>query len=418
MPAKRVLILCDPFAPPLYSPRIMSLCGNIGRYGWEAVIVTERLPYVDYSTSVCRMVQVPYIKSHGWLSRVEWVAKKVADILFGSKERWFVRQVEKCVKVSSFDLIFCSTCMTFPLGAAGRLSRRYGLPLVADLRDIIEQYGTTGYMAHSLPRMLGLGEAIAHLYERINIRSRDKVLHCADALISVSPWHRDFLKRVNQNTWLIYNGYDEELFVPRDVVSERFEIVYTGRITDIGFRNPTMLLEALHSLIEDEAIDPSELRIGWYIEEKMYDEIARMSSTYGLGGCTDINGFISRDGVPDLLRRASVVLLLAGETKENGPRGIMTTKFFEALGVEKPILCVRNDGGCLAAVIRETNAGMAATCVDDVRRFILEKYEEWKRAGFTRQHVVPEAKAKFTRQYQARQFVEVFDGCMAQKVVK
>ena len=124
MPAKRVLILCDPFAPPLYSPRIMSLCGNIGRYGWEAVIVTERLPYVDYSTSVCRMVQVPYIKSHGWLSRVEWVAKKVADILFGSKERWFVRQVEKCVKVSSFDLIFCSTCMTFPLGAAGRLSRR------------------------------------------------------------------------------------------------------------------------------------------------------------------------------------------------------------------------------------------------------------------------------------------------------
>ena len=85
------------------------------------------------------------------------------------------------------------------------------------------------------------------------------------------------------------------------------------------------------------------------INEKMYDEIARMSSTYGLGGCTDINGFISRDGVPDLLHRASVVLLLAGETKENGPHGIMTTKFFEALGVEKPILCVRNDGGCLAA---------------------------------------------------------------------
>ena len=66
--------------------------------------------------------------------------------------------------------------------------------------------------------------------------------------------------------------------------------------------------------------------------------------------------------------------------------------------------------------MRETNAGMAATCVDDVRRFILEKYEEWKRAGFTRQHVVPEEKTKFTRQYQARQFVEVFDGCMKHDV--
>ena len=159
--------MCDPFAPPLYSPRIMCMCGNIGRYGWTPVIVTERLPHVSFSTSVCRMVQLPYIRSRGVLSQVEWGVKTLLDILFGYKERWFVRRVVRSVDIREFDLIFCSTCMTFPLGAARRLSRRYGVPLVADLRDIIEQYGTTGYMAHRLPRMFGLGEYIAGLYERM-----------------------------------------------------------------------------------------------------------------------------------------------------------------------------------------------------------------------------------------------------------
>ncbi len=389
------------------------MCGNIGRYGWTPVIVTERLPHVSFSTSVCRMVQLPYIRSRGVLSQVEWGVKTLLDILFGYKERWFVRRVVRSVDIREFDLIFCSTCMTFPLGAARRLSRRYGVPLVADLRDIIEQYGTTGYMAHRLPRMFGLGEYIAGLYERMNIRRRDRVLRTASAVISVSPWHRDFLKSVNGNSHLIYNGYDEKTYIPQDTVSGKFEIVYTGRIIDIEFRDPTMLFEALAQLVRDGAISEDDLQVSWYIEDKMHGRIERMSAEAGMAGCTRVNSFVSRDRMPGILHRASVVLLLTGETKDKGPHGIMTTKFFEALGVEKPILCVRSDGECLASVMHATNAGMAATSVDDVKRFLTEKYAEWKRAGFTRQNVVPEEKAKFSRLYQARQFAEVFDRCAA-----
>ena len=86
----------------------------------------------------------------------------------------------------------------------------------------------------------------------------------------------------------------------------------------------------------------------------------------------------------------------------------MTTKFFEALGVEKPVLCVPSDEECLAQVIKETNAGLAATSTEQIKTFILEKYAEWKQNGYTRQKVNKEIKQQFTRQYQAKQFEQIF----------
>jgi hypothetical protein len=85
----------------------------------------------------------------------------------------------------------------------------------------------------------------------------------------------------------------------------------------------------------------------------------------------------------------------------------MTTKFFEALGVEKPILCVRSDEECLAQVIKETESGLAATCVDEVKKFILHYYDQWQKQGYT--HVNIKNKEQFSRQKQALQFEDIFN---------
>ena len=85
---------------------------------------------------------------------------------------------------------------------------------------------------------------------------------------------------------------------------------------------------------------------------------------------------------------------------------------FEALGVEKPVLCVRSDEECLAQVIRETNAGIAATTAEEVKAFILDKYSEWQQNGFTRQAVNQAQKQLFTRQYQAGQFEALLTSLM------
>ena len=67
----------------------------------------------------------------------------------------------------------------------------------------------------------------------------------------------------------------------------------------------------------------------------------------------------------------------------------------------KPILCVPSDYGSLAELIQYTNAGLAGTDVTEVMNFILDKYHEWQKNGFTRQ---PVKNAKiFTRQFQSEQ---------------
>ena len=98
------------------------------------------------------------------------------------------------------------------------------------------------------------------------------------------------------------------------------------------------------------------------------------------------------------------MLVASQKSGPQGPHGIMTTKFFEALGVEKPVLCVPSDEECLAQVIQQTNAGLAATNIEEVKRFILDAYAAWKKNGFTRQAVEPTQKRLFSRQYQAQQF--------------
>jgi hypothetical protein len=107
------------------------------------------------------------------------------------------------------------------------------------------------------------------------------------------------------------------------------------------------------------------------------------------------------------MHSSSILLVLTTLSTPSGTHGIMGTKFFENIGVEKPVLCVRSDEECLAQVISETHAGLAATEVEQVKAFVMEKYQEWKKNGFTRQ--TARNKEMFTRQRQAEQFKEVFE---------
>ena len=88
----------------------------------------------------------------------------------------------------------------------------------------------------------------------------------------------------------------------------------------------------------------------------------------------------------------------------------MGTKFYEILGIEKPCLCLLSDEECLADAIEKTNAGLAVKNVDEVKAFVLEKYQEWQKKGYTRQAVVN--KEQFTRQQAAKEFEKLFLECI------
>jgi hypothetical protein len=135
--------------------------------------------------------------------------------------------------------------------------------------------------------------------------------------------------------------------------------------------------------------------------------LRELVQAYAISEVVDVQGYIPRAQIVDVMHASSILLVLTTKSIAEGTHGIMGTKFFENMGVEKPVLCVRSDEECLAQVITDTQAGLAATEVEQVKAFVMEKYQEWQQNGYTRQRA--KNKEWFTRQHQAEQFVEMFE---------
>lgn len=407
---KRILILCDAFDAPAYAPRVRYLCENLVKMGWKPFLFTEKLVNVDYQITCCPNVQIPYLVHKGWLGKIEWMLKVLLDDVFDSRSRFFYKHLKPILEKNAFDVVLASTSFLFPLPVAQKLVLHYNIPLVVDVRDIVEQWEKDTYYGGSVS-FLGkkIQKILLNFHVRQTVGKRNRCLGIANEVTTISPWHVNFLSKYNSSVSLIYNGYDENQFFFSTKCVETFDIVYTGRMYDIQLRNPLLLLEAIEQLDKEHLITSENFKVKFFVDDESHDIIYRLFSERAIESYLMLSRYISTVEIPQLLQSASIVLVLSNKTTEKGPFGIMTTKFFEALGVEKPILCVCSDESCLAEAIREANAGLAATNVEEVKAFILEKYEEWKRNGYTRQQVNAEKKQLFSRQYQAKQFVQIFE---------
>lgn len=395
---KRILILCEAIAPPAFSPRVLTLAQYLQDQGWQCTILTEECEQQAFDTDICPIHQMPAY--HHLL----------ADKLCYGKDKALYRYAVQQLDMQSYDLIFCSSYYYFPLLAAQQLAKRYHLPLVVDLRDIAEQWGKESYFTCRLTPWKGLDYCIGKLYEYKQLRMRNRVLRYANAVTSVSPWHQQLLAHYNTNTHLIFNGYDEQLFVPKDVKSEVFQIAYLGKLYSTKLRDPRLLFAALQELLAEGKIAAKELRVLFHVDEKGKEQLLELAEEYQISPVVDIQGYIPRTEIVEVMHQSSILLVLTTQSIAEGTHGIMGTKFFENMGVEKPVLCVRSDEECLAQVISQTQAGLAATQVEEVKTFVMEKYQEWKQNGFTRQ--TARNKELFTRQRQAEQFKELFIKCI------
>jgi hypothetical protein len=392
---KRLLILTDAL-PPSFAPRMSYLINQLSNKGYEVTAFAIQQPQTNCNLPTGNAAVHNLVYKQRFL-------QLVGEVLFNYKNKWFYKAISKAIKGQNFDTVLCSTYETFPLPAALKIAKKLNVPLIADLRDITEQFGNN-YFKNRHPKAPWLGKWFAD----IKIRQRNKVLKQAQAVTSVSPWHRDFLKKWNSQVHLIYNGYDKELFYPQLKNNTYFDIVYTGRIIDTQQRNPTLLFAALQELMEQKQICPCFVRMLWYTDEE--SKAAILDAIQPYPQLTTLMRFcqiIPAKEVPQLLWDSSVVLVLSNKACKNGPQGIMTTKFFEALGVEKPVLCVRSDEACLANTIAQTNAGLAATNVEEVKAFLLDTYAQWKQNGYTHQAVNPAMKERFSRQAMVQQFEEI-----------
>jgi len=177
-----------------------------------------------------------------------------------------------------------------------------------------------------------------------------------------------------------------------------------------ALRDPSLLFEAVANLFAATKIEPETFRIQFYTDNESKNMISAMAEEYDVARFIDYFGYVSNHVIPGILNESSVLLLLTNKSDATKtPQGIMTTKVFEYLAVEKPVLCVRSDEGCLEATLQETQSGIAANNVEQVEQFIMQKYAEWQQNGYTHQKIDTQKVRQYSRKAQAEQFIRIFE---------
>ena len=382
-----------------------NLAQNLCAMGYSCQLVCEVL---DSSVLPDKVPVIPFrylVSEKGLITRCVNTILRLCDKLFQWKERRLERMLQRTVAWQEVDVIIASAYL-FPLRTVHRIAQRHRIPLILDLRDIVEQWDSLHYL--HFPQNNPLARAIASRYIRRTTAERNKALAAAQAVVSVSPWHVRTLQTYNPSTHLIYNGFDEKQFFFQAQKSDRFCITYIGKIYDLSLRNPELLFAALHALVQEEKLPLEELALPFYVEPNMGPILMEMAQRYQLVPALEIRPFISPTQVNAVLAQSAIVLILNNPSSTAYPiHGVLTTKVYEAIGAEKPLLCIPADHDCLEELVKQTRTGLSSDDIDAIKAFILDKYAEWKKNGYTRQKVEPEVKQRFTRQYQAKQFEQL-----------
>lgn len=411
----KILLLCDMF-PPAFGPRMGYLCKYLKRMGWEPIVITEYISdnTFEFLANDINVTYIKYFQATGRISKqIEWIIIFLLDFFFHYKDRKMESLATTIIQKENCKLVLCSTYRTFPLVAAYKIAKQANVPLVTDLRDIIEQYAANEFIAHSFNLLPGLNKLITNIFRNKLLRDRNKVLRKSNYITTISPWHVQTLKKYNSNVELIYNGFDPELFYPEQIKTDTFRITYTGRLLSLKIRDPQLLFEAISTLSDKKLIEPEEFRIQWYTDTDSRIIIENESIKHGILSYMDFHAYVPASQIPRILNESSILLLLSNTSDNSGPQGFMTTKFFESLAVEKPILCVRSDNGCLEQAITKTKAGLSSYDIHETTDFIYKKYKEWRKYKCTSQCSHKTEIMKFSRISETEQFINIF-----KKIVK
>lgn len=356
----RIVIITDALTAPLYTLRVRFLNHQLKAEGHQVVWFTEACEAIPAELKPDNLVEIPFY-NHSWQK-----LKGIMSMLFDYKNRFFAHRIRPDFRP---DLVFCSTFMTFGLRAGIRLKQKYGCKLAFDFRDIAEQTPANSYSRNSLHN--------SRLYRQINIRRRNQALRRADCVTTVSQFHASVLKSINPATHIIYNGYDKELFRPApNHEHDTIRIVYLGKWYGPDMQDPRPIFRAIAGT--------DNVTLTFHTDPGCHAQLAKSAQEEHAERNIVLQGYVPYSEVPRLLNDADFALVLTSSHNH----GVLTTKFFEALGCHTPVILAPSDCGELAQIISKTHAGLASSDPEELRHFILSRSQEEPKDAeqFSRQH--------------------------------
>mgnify|MGYP001120887334 CR=1 FL=1 len=288
-------------------------------------------------------------------------------------------------------IISCSSPVTCHI-IAKELKKRRNIPWIADFRDLWTQNHNYTY------------SPLRKLFEK---RLERKTLATADALVTVSqPW-AEKLKELHRekSVYTITNGFDPDKMNTRHVdLTSKFTITYAGQIYT-GGQDTSKFLAVLKDLISEGIIKAEDVDVRFYGPE--LELLAKQIEKYGLSDVVKQYGIISRQISFEKQMESQVLLLPKWEDKKE--HGAIAGKLFEYLAARRPILATGGHSDAVTQILKETNAGIDAHTVEDIKNALRKLYTEYKLTGKTSYHGRTKEINKYSYREMARKFAAILD---------
>lgn len=288
------------------------------------------------------------------------------------------------------DVILASAMPVTSLLVAHALSRRQGVPWVAELRDL---WLDNPYLA--LPSW-------RRFLER---RWERRVLGSAKGMVTISePLAETLRSRFPVPVRVVTNGFDPEDYPTNaappggDVV----RIVYTGMIYE-GRRDPSPLFRALAALGDAR----QKVRLAFY--GRYLGVVEPLARRHGVEDCIEVHEPVSHREALRIQAEADVLLLLLWNDPRE--RGSFTGKLFEYLGARRPILAIGPADNVAARLISERGAG-AVESRPEALVGLLSDWIRQKAAGCPVPPPPPEAAAGCSREEQTKLLADFLQDCL------
>lgn len=360
----KILLLAGFFPPhaPLAATRAPSLARHLLRQGHDIRVVAANNPDWppvaghDLPEGVVRFTPVAPMGHGAW----GWFAALTAypDKRVG----WLPHAIKAATEIAAEwrpEVIFATAPPITTLLAASLLSRRTGIPWVAEFRDLWVDHP---YYAASAPR---------RIFDRLLER---RILRGASACVTVTQgWAERLRSRVDVPVCLAMNGFDPAEFddLPAPSPAAGLTLLYGGALYQ-GKRDPAPLLDALARLGP-----AAPIRFDLYVDDPA--PVLAQAARFGVSRQIFAHPPVDRRQILSLERTADLLVLLRWDDPREDT--VIAGKFFEYVGAGRPILAVGRPTGEVAALIAADGLGAATNDPGEIARLLTEAMATKERLG-------------------------------------
>ena len=369
------------------SKRLRGVSKYLPSFGWQPIVIVPRTSNETVKIDNVRVVETDYqdmiskfmpssnntgrkreVSSQEQTNKFVSKSISIAGEIFAypdSMKYWKKPAMEAACEIIENEKIDAIMSTSSPVTShiiAHDLKDKYGIPWVADLRDL---WNLNPYINHNVIRR--------YFEKRLEMKTFKNV----DALTTTTELAKQKLQSIHPDKKIVsvVSGFDPQDFekTKQTEESEKLTLIYAGSLYN-GKRDPSILFDSIGQLIKENKIDPNKIVIDFYGDDTNLKEL---SQKYDIQNNVRIHGRITQEEVLQHQMNSDVLLLISW--MDESEKMFIPGKIYDCIGCRKPVLSIGYKEGSLKDLINETNIGYHVSDVEGCKKSIYDYYTKYNK---------------------------------------